>query len=120
MNTLNFLFAWSTYVDDKSCSLGFKPVYFGVRSDLSVYSSDNWNGFYLTTRCYCEHSKQLYCDGFLTANPDAEIYEHKSYRFPFLFDGNKITPLKESDITLYPYEPDMEAPYFRNHCAYVG
>lgn len=108
MATLNFLFAWSVYVNDSS-PLGFHPVYFAVASDLTIYSNDNWEAFYAHTRCYCEHSKKIYCNGFLKSDEDAEIFEHKSYRYPFIIVGNSIKPLKDSDITMYEIEHDPEA-----------
>ena len=118
-NTQNFLFAWMQYINDNS-KLGFKPVYFAVRTDLTIFSCENWDEFYSVTHCYCSSAKHIFCNGFLTANEETQLFEHKQFSKSFYISGNKIVPVSESEITFYPYEADNEAAYFRNHCAYVG
>lgn len=119
MNNQTFLFAWSQYVSDNS-KLGFKFVYYAVRADHSIFTSENWEEFYSITKLYCDKPKQLFCNGYLSKNKDIELFEHASFLTPFYTSDNKIVPVSESEITYYDYEADNEAPYFRNHCAYVG
>lgn len=106
-NTNLYLFAWSSYL-----GTDHKATYFAVKSDYTIYISTNWEQFYKETNCYCEHSKTIFCDGFLTKNEDIELFVHKSFSKVFYTENNKLHIVSENEITYYEKERDTEAEYF--------
>lgn len=113
---MKYKFAFSQYdYNNKQDNNLPTPTYYGVRNDGTILKSTNWTDFYNETREYCDGRLELFCKGYLTANPDTEIYTHKRTNdlFTIDFKALTITYITDDEITYYDeaYEPDPERIY---------
>lgn len=109
-----YKFAFSLYDYNNKQTSGLPtPTYYGVRMDNTIFKSTNWDEFFKETREYCDGRLELFCNGYLTSNPDAEVYTHKRTNDLFTVDFNAltITFVKDGEISYYPPEYDTEKCY---------
>jgi len=109
-----YKFAWSKYYEGQ-------PIYYAVKNDFTIFSSDNWETFFAETQCYCSDLKWL-VNLYLTSEEGKEhhtpIYAHKYFSLMFTVGENKITIVDESEVTYYPSEDNPEARHWAGMATY--
>ena len=109
-----YKFAWKKYHDSK-------PVYYAVKNDFTIFSSDNWEVFFAETQCYCSDLKWLY-NLYLTSEEGKDdkkpVYAHKYFSLMFTVGKDKITIVDESEVTYYEKEKDPEDAYYEAAVTY--